>query len=295
MSAPRLIPPRLVPRVWGGNRLRALIASGEIESPNITQGAAAIGEAWFGTANETPGALLVKLLDVHERLSVQVHPDDQLAARLHGSGAMGKHEAWVILDAAPDAELLLGRRDSVVPAAFVDAINAGDGVEAMLARLSVAPGDVIDVPPGLVHALLPGLFVWEVQQPTERTYRVADWGRNDPSRPLHLAESAEATDSGARGHVSARLDWHTPGVQPLLRTPQFSIRAVVGPFTGAITTAAEAIVTVATIPLSLRPSPDVLTVRIGDGSFRAWSSCTLTGAAPCVVPVGLALLLAERP
>jgi mannose-6-phosphate isomerase len=294
MSAPQLIPPRLVPRVWGGNRLRALIASGETESPSTTPGTAAIGEAWFGTADETPGALLVKLLDVHERLSVQVHPDDRLAARLHGSGAIGKHEAWVILDAAPDAELLLGRSDAVVPAAFIDAINAGDGVEAMLTRLPVAPGDVIDVPPGLVHALLPGLFVWEVQQPTERTYRVADWGRNDPSRPLHLAESAEAADSAARGHVAARLDWHTPGVQPLLRTTQFSIRAVVGPFNGAITTAADAIASVVTIPLSLQPSPDVLTVRIGDSAFPAWSSCTMTGAAPCVVPAGLTLLLAER-
>ena len=109
MSTAKPIAPRLVPRVWGGTRLRALGTADALGGSDRESRTAPIGEAWFGDANETPGTLLVKLLDVRERLSVQVHPDDRLAARLHGPGAMGKHEAWVILDAAPGAELLLGQ------------------------------------------------------------------------------------------------------------------------------------------------------------------------------------------
>ncbi len=76
-TSTRLLAPRLVGRVWGGDRLRALAPDAAPSGP--------IGEAWFGDADEQPGGVLVKLLDVQDRLSVQVHPDDDLAKVMHGA------------------------------------------------------------------------------------------------------------------------------------------------------------------------------------------------------------------
>lgn len=224
--SPALLTPRLVARVWGGNRLRALAAA------NVPSGP--IGEAWFGDADEQPGGVLVKLLDVQERLSVQVHPDDELARATHGPHAIGKHEAWVVLEAAPGAEILLGRDPGVAAEDIAHALTTGGDVTPLLARHAVQRGDVFDVPTGCLHAMMPGLFIWEVQQRSDRTYRVADWGRNDPSRPLHQAEALRATDSTYQATRTTAIDWGKPGEQLLVASPHFSARAVVGPWAGEI-------------------------------------------------------------
>ena len=224
--SPALLIPRLVARVWGGNRLRALAAA------NVPIGP--IGEAWFGDADEQPGGVLVKLLDVQERLSVQVHPDDELARATHGPHAIGKHEAWVVLEAAPGAEILLGRDPGVAAEDIAHALTTGGDVTPLLARHAVQRGDVFDVPTGCLHAMMPGLFIWEVQQRSDRTYRVADWGRNDPSRPLHQAEALRATDATYQATRTTAIDWGKPGEQLLVASPHFSARAVVGPWAGEI-------------------------------------------------------------
>ena len=224
--SPALLPPRLVARVWGGNRLRALAAV------NVPSGP--IGEAWFGDADERADGVLVKLLDVQERLSVQVHPDDELARTIHGPHAIGKHEAWVVLEAAPGAEILLGRDPGVSAAEITQALTSGGDVTPLLARHAVQRGDVFDVPTGCLHAMMPGLFIWEVQQRSDRTYRVADWGRNDPSRPLHPAEALRATDAAYQSTRTTAIDWGKPGEQLLIASPHFSARAVIGPWVGEI-------------------------------------------------------------
>ena len=224
--SPALLTPRLVARVWGGNRLRALAAA------NVPIGP--IGEAWFGDADEQPGGVLVKLLDVQERLSVQVHPDDELARATHGPHAIGKHEAWVVLEAAPGAEILLGRDPGVAAEDIAHALTTGGDVTPLLARHAVQRGDVFDVPTGCLHAMMPGLFIWEVQQRSDRTYRVADWGRNDPSRPLHQAEALRATDATYQATRTTAIDWGKPGEQLLVASPHFSARAVIGPWVGDI-------------------------------------------------------------
>ena len=81
---------------------------------------------------------------------------------------------------------------------------------------------------------MPGLFIWEVQQRSDRTYRVADWGRNDPSRPLHATEAIRATDAGHQAARTVAIDWQLQGEQTLVTSPHFSARAVVGPWTGSI-------------------------------------------------------------
>jgi hypothetical protein len=93
---------------------------------------------------------------------------------------------------------------------------------------------MFDVPTGCLHALMPGLFIWEVQQRSDRTYRVADWGRNDPSRPLHASEAIRATDAEHQATRTTAIDWGRPGEQTLVTSPHFAARAVVGPWTGKI-------------------------------------------------------------
>lgn len=228
--------------MWGGDRLRALAPDAAPRGP--------IGEAWFGDADEQPGGVLVKLLDVQDRLSVQVHPDDDLAKVMHGAGAIGKHEAWVVLEAAAGAELLLGRAPTVSSSDVTSALASGADITPLLARHAVQRGDVFDVPTGCLHALMPGLFIWEVQQRSDRTYRVADWGRNDPSRPLHAREAIRATNAAHQATRTTAIDWGYPGEQSLVTSPHFSARAVVGPWAGSIPVGPHGATATATGPLA---------------------------------------------
>ena len=277
-STPRdthLLAPRLVGRVWGGDRLRALAPDAAPSGP--------IGEAWFGDADEQPGGVLVKLLDVQDRLSVQVHPDDDLAKVMHGADAIGKHEAWVVLEAAPGAELLLGRSPSVSGADITNALASGSDITPLLARHAAHRGDVFDVPTGCLHALMPGLFIWEVQQRSDRTYRVADWGRNDPSRPLHGAEAIRATDAAHQATRTVAIDWQLPGEQTLVTSPHFSARAVVGPWVGKIDVGPHGATATATAPMVA-------------GGLRLGALATAhlaMGEVDLEVSVGAALLIAE--
>ncbi len=140
--------------------------------------------------------LLVKLLDANRWLSVQVHPDDEYA--LAHEQDLGKTEMWVVLHAEPGAELILGLRRGVDPARFQQALAEGQ-IESCLHRLQVHQGDVIFVPAGTVHALGPGLIVAEIQQASDTTYRLYDWGRvgdDGKPRPLHLRKALEVIDWG---------------------------------------------------------------------------------------------------
>ena len=277
-SAPRdthLLAPRLVERVWGGDRLRGLAPEAAPSGP--------IGEAWFGDADEQPGGVLVKLLDVQDRLSVQVHPDDDLAKVMHGPDAIGKHEAWVVLEAAPGAELLLGRAPSVTGADITSALASSADITPLLARHTARRGDVFDVPTGCLHALMPGLFIWEVQQRSDRTYRVADWGRNDPSRPLHTTEAMRATDAGHQATRTAAIDWEHPGEQSLVTSPHFSARAVVGPWAGSIVVGARGATATATGPVS----------AAGLQLAALASAHLAAGKVDLKVSAGAALLVAE--
>ncbi len=132
--------------------------------------------------------LLIKLLDANSWLSVQVHPDDAYA--LAHEGELGKTEMWVVLEAQPGAELLYGFSRPTSKEAYAQAVAAGRGDEP-LHRMAVQKGDVVFVPPGTMHALGPGIVVAEIQQNSDTTYRVYDWGRD---RPLHLAKALEVTD-----------------------------------------------------------------------------------------------------
>jgi len=139
--------------------------------------------------------LLVKLLDANRNLSVQVHPDDAYAGS-NAQGELGKAEMWYVLHAEPGAELVYGLKSGVDRSTFAKAVSDGD-VETQLYRLPIHRGDCINVPPGTVHALLAGAVVAEIQQNSDTTYRIYDWGRlgvDGQPRPLHIEHALNVID-----------------------------------------------------------------------------------------------------
>jgi mannose-6-phosphate isomerase len=141
--------------------------------------------AWAQELGKFP--LLVKLLDARDRLSVQVHPDDDYAQEFEG-GELGKSEMWLVLHAEPGAELILGVTGGTTPEAFREAAEGGR-LEPCLHRLPVKSGDFVCVPSRSLHAILGGTIIAEIQQNSNVTYRVYDWGRDEPDRPLHIEQA----------------------------------------------------------------------------------------------------------
>jgi len=229
--------PILKERVWGGDRLR------EIAGRNVAEGAS-IGESWEVSdrpddmsvvalgpnAGRTLGELLendreamlgrsardypdgrfpllVKLLDATATLSVQVHPDDAWAGE-HGLPDPGKTEAWYVLHAEPEAVIFMGPRLDVTRDDLARMIEE-ERVEEALHRVAVRAGDVMFCPAGAMHAIGAGLVLVEIQQNSDTTYRVYDWGRRPggKARPLHVKEALEAIAFGRalEGKVEPRV------------------------------------------------------------------------------------------
>jgi mannose-6-phosphate isomerase len=137
--------------------------------------------------------LLIKLLDCQELLSIQVHPDDALAPGLAGEPS-GKTEAWVVLEAEPTARIYAGLKPGVTRAEVERALADGT-LDRCLHDFTPRPGDCIFLPAGTVHAVGGGVVLAEVQQTSDATFRLYDWGRVGPDgrpRPLHVRESLEA-------------------------------------------------------------------------------------------------------
>lgn len=226
-----LRPLRLIPTLsrppWGGVRLSRL-----------GKGEGNIGESWevwrenlvagegrpFGEVADFP--LLVKLLDTRERLSVQVHPD-AVQARAIAGAPHGKAEAWVVLEAEPGARIAYGLNRELSEDELRERAESG-AIEDDLFWIEPRAGDVIDVPPGTIHAIGPGLFLYEVQEPIDLTWRLYDWGRG---RPLHLAEAcavARRTPSPNPWREPVRV---SEQVVRLIEGPHFVIERVTLPLT----------------------------------------------------------------
>ena len=186
--------------------------------------------AWFrgDEAPSGPFPFLVKLIATSDALSLQVHPDDGDARRLEGA-PRGKHEAWLILEAEPGAVLYAGLAEGVGKAELGDALRAqdSDAVRGLLREVAVEPGQVFDIAPGTVHAIGPGLVLLEIQQPSDITYRVFDWGRvglDGKPRELQVAKALDVIKESARPVPVSRVGTLS-GMDGdiLLRTAEFRL------------------------------------------------------------------------
>jgi mannose-6-phosphate isomerase len=183
----------------------SVVAGGPHAGRTLEDLVRAWGAALLGTrapAGRFP--LLIKLIDSRERLSVQVHPDDE-AARRYGGEA--KTEMWYVLDAERGAGVFAGLKPGVDAKAFGEAMQT-KRVEELLTRIPVTKGDAVFIPGGLVHTIDAGCLLLEIQQNSNTTYRIYDWdrvGADGKPRPLHLKQALQAI----RWDVSS-----SPKIQP---------------------------------------------------------------------------------
>jgi len=166
--------PSLREKVWGRTHL----------APWFADSAQPIGEAWFQAEHELP--LLVKLIFTSERLSIQVHPDDGEV------GPRGKTEMWHILSAEPGATIALGFREPITREHLRRAALSGE-IENLVNWMPVHAGDTFFAPAHTVHAIGAGVTLCEIQQNSDVTYRLWDYGR---PRPLHVEQAAPIADLG---------------------------------------------------------------------------------------------------
>lgn len=144
--------------------------------------------------------LLLKIIDAKENLSVQVHPDNETAAERHN--AWGKSELWYVLEAEDGSEIISGFNKNTDSKTFLSSID-NFNIESFLNKLSVRNGDVYYIPSGNIHSLGKGITVAEIQQTSDVTYRVYDYGRKD--RELHLDLAKDIIDY--RKSENARIDY----------------------------------------------------------------------------------------
>jgi mannose-6-phosphate isomerase len=170
----------------------------------------------------------MKLLDCNRTLSVQVHPNDDQAARLTPPDR-GKTEAWVVLAADPGSKIYAGLQPGVTREALAASLDRGE-VERLLHAFEPRVGDCVFIPAGTVHALGAGLVIAEIQQASDTTFRLFDWNRVDASgkpRPLHISESLGVIDYD-RGPVAPQTPQATgdPGRERLVDCDKFVLDRV---------------------------------------------------------------------
>ena len=248
---PLLFEPVYQDYIWGGQRIAAtygreidlpvcaesweiseraegmsVVSNGPLAGTSLESLIDMHGEALLGQAGRFP--LLIKIIDAAKTLSVQVHPNNDNAAQVNGEP---KTEMWYILAADPEACVYLGTEEGVDANTFADAIKQGT-VEELLHRIPVKAGDAVFVPGGTMHAIGAGCLLMEVQQNSNTTYRVYDWGRvghDGQPRELHIDQALTVTQWDGPG---ALLDFRTLSdddaalVQEVVRCPYFSMEDV---------------------------------------------------------------------
>ena len=223
-KAQKLIP-EFKDYLWGGNRLRSeygkqtpfditaeswelschknglsRILGGEYDGMTLSDAISSAkekGEDWLGIActrfEQFP--VLIKLIDACDSLSIQVHPDDAYAKE-NENGSYGKTEVWYVVDCEPGAELIYGFSQDVSKEELKAAIENNE-LSPYLNRVKVKPGDVFFVRAGLLHAIGKGILICEIQQNSDTTYRVYDWGRvgaDGKPRELHVEKAVEVLE-----------------------------------------------------------------------------------------------------
>lgn len=159
--------------------------------------------------------ILIKIIKADEALSVQVHPGDEYA-RIHENDN-GKTECWYILEAQPGARLIAGIQKGLTREKMAEILKEGK-LEDVIEYIPVQPGDMVYIPSGTVHAIMGGLKLFEVQQSSDSTYRMYDWGRD---REMHIDKSLDVIDYSCTNGAGKIENFTT------LETPYFRVEKVV--------------------------------------------------------------------
>jgi len=261
MLCPLQFKPIFKPRIWGGRRLerlfgkpmpqgekigesweladlpedKSIVLGGPHHGKRIDELVSRFGAELLGDVPTDAGQfpLLIKLLDAHDILSVQVHPDLQAAERM-GPPVRPKYEAWYVIDAQPGSFIYRGFKQGVNETAVRDALADGT-LEKLLLKIPVQAGQWYYLPGGAVHALGAGIVVAEVQTPSDTTFRLFDWNRIDPKtgqgRQLHVEQALQCINYRnesplpPRGSSSTATDGVTSTT--LVNAPFFTIEKVV--------------------------------------------------------------------
>lgn len=221
IKSPLTFRPIFMERIWGARRIetefgkklppnvkigeswevvdrpeaQSIVANGPLKGKTLHELWTQDRQSIFGNVAEAPRfPLLIKLLDAHEKLSLQVHPPEQFAGKLGGEP---KTEFWYVAAADPGAELVLGFREPIKRDQFESALREGTAAD-YVHKISVKPGDAAFLPAGRLHAVGAGNLLIEIQQNSDTTYRVFDWNRTDPAtgrpRELHIEQALQCID-----------------------------------------------------------------------------------------------------
>ncbi|MGL4653646.1 type I phosphomannose isomerase catalytic subunit [Cetobacterium sp.] len=172
--------------------------------------------------------LLIKYLDINDKLSVQVHPSDEYALRVEKE--FGKSEVWYVMEASEDAKLILGLKKEITPEIYKEKVDRKD-FKGLFNEVKVKKGDFIDVKPGVVHGTLEGsILICEIQQNSDTTYRIYDFDRevNGVKRELHLDKAMDVIKFGEEVVISSessreKIKKGDATVEELIRGEYFSI------------------------------------------------------------------------
>jgi mannose-6-phosphate isomerase len=225
--APFRIEPKFVPRIWGMRSLAPLypektslpepigevwltgidckIATGPFAGKTLGESWHQMPSEWRGRRFTEPGdfPILVKFIFPNDKLSIQVHPDDAYAAaHEQAAGGRGKTEMWHVVSAEPDARVLIGLVPEANREKFVKAIET-NALEKIFVHWRVQPGDTFFVPAGTPHTIGPGMVLCEIQEYSDLTYRVYDYGRVDTHgkpRELHIQKALDVIQFGRPVH-----------------------------------------------------------------------------------------------
>lgn len=172
--------------------------------------------------------LLIKYLDINDKLSVQVHPSDEYALRVEKE--FGKSEVWYVMEASSDAKLILGLKKEITPEIYEEKVKRKDFTE-LFNEVSVKKGDFIDVKPGVVHGTLEGsILICEIQQNSDTTYRIYDFDRevDGVKRELHLDKAMDVIQFGKDVNISSedtrkKIRVQDATVEELIKDEYFSV------------------------------------------------------------------------
>ena len=205
----------------------SVVSEGSLAGRTLTDliteyGAALVGEKVY-SKNGSEFPLLIKFIDARDNLSVQVHPDDELAAKV-APGQKGKTEMWYVIGADKGARLLSGLKEEITPDEYEEKVRDNTIIDS-LASYDVHPGDVFFLPAGRIHAIGAGVFVAEIQQTSDITYRIYDYGRlglDGKPRELHIEQAKKAIDYTVHPDYRTHYSQHKNKEVPLVKCEYFT-------------------------------------------------------------------------